>query len=119
MSFDGSSTKQAESGEGKNTNCLLNPVFITKDPFRGGDNKLVFCEVLNPDGMDGINITTISSINTSTSINKKPTHLSGFFNILLILIFLISFLVVSITFEVIVAFLNPGAETISNRWFRL
>ena len=49
-SFDGSSTGQAESGKGKNTDCLLNPVFITKDPFRGGYNKLVFCEVLNPDG---------------------------------------------------------------------
>jgi glutamine synthetase len=49
-SFDGSSTKQAEAGKGKNTDCLLNPVFITKDPFRGDQNKLVFCEVLNPDG---------------------------------------------------------------------
>ena len=41
-SFDGSSTKQAEAGKGKNTDCLLNPVFITKDPFRGDQNKLVF-----------------------------------------------------------------------------
>lgn len=49
-SFDGSSTLQAQSGKGKNTDCLLRPVFVTKDPFRGGDNKLVLCEVLNPDG---------------------------------------------------------------------
>ena len=48
-SFDGSSTKQAKSGKGKNTDCLLNPVFITDDPFRGSPHKLVFCEVLNPD----------------------------------------------------------------------
>jgi glutamine synthetase len=49
-SFDGSSTSQAKSGKGKNTDCLLKPVFVTYDPFRRGLNKLVFCEVLNPDG---------------------------------------------------------------------
>lgn len=49
-SFDGSSTLQAESGKGKNTDCLLKPVFVKTDPFRGGINKLVLCEVLNPDG---------------------------------------------------------------------
>lgn len=49
-SFDGSSTLQADAGRGKNTDCLLNPVFVTKDPFRGFPNKLVFCEVLSPDG---------------------------------------------------------------------
>lgn len=48
-SFDGSSTLQAESGRGKNTDCLLKPVFITKDPFRGDPHRLVFCEVLNSD----------------------------------------------------------------------
>lgn len=49
-SFDGSSTLQAQAGKGKNTDCLLRPVFVTYDPFRKGTNKLVFCEVLNPDG---------------------------------------------------------------------
>jgi glutamine synthetase len=49
-SFDGSSTLQADAGRGKNTDCLLKPVFITKDPFREFPNRLVFCEVLNPDG---------------------------------------------------------------------
>lgn len=49
-SFDGSSTNQAKSGKGENTDCLLKPVFITKDPLRGGPHKLVLCEVLNPDG---------------------------------------------------------------------
>jgi glutamine synthetase len=49
-SFDGSSTAQAQSGKGKNTDCLLKPVYVTYDPFRGGVNKLVLCEVLNPDG---------------------------------------------------------------------
>lgn len=49
-SFDGSSTNQAKAGKGENTDCLLKPVFSTKDPFRGGESQLVFCEVLNPDG---------------------------------------------------------------------
>lgn len=49
-SFDGSSTLQAQSGKGKNTDCLLKPVFVTTDPFRRGNNRLVLCEVLNPDG---------------------------------------------------------------------
>lgn len=49
-SFDGSSTLQASAGKGKNTDCLLKPVFITNDPLRGGSNKLVLCEALNPDG---------------------------------------------------------------------
>lgn len=49
-SFDGSSTLQAKSGKGKNTDCLLQPVFVTTDPFRKGYNKLVFCEVLSQEG---------------------------------------------------------------------
>ena len=52
-SFDGSSTSQAQSGKGKNTDCLLKPVFVTIDPFRAtpiSAHKLVLCEVLNPDG---------------------------------------------------------------------
>jgi len=49
-SFDGSSTKQAKAGKGENTDCILKPVYVTKDPFRGGRHLLVFCEVLNPDG---------------------------------------------------------------------
>lgn len=48
-SFDGSSTLQAQAGKGKNTDCLLKPVFVTADPFRGEGNRLVLCEVLNPD----------------------------------------------------------------------
>ena len=49
-SFDGSSTKQAKAGKGENTDCILKPVYVTKDPFRGFLNKIVLCEVLNPDG---------------------------------------------------------------------
>lgn len=47
-SFDGSSTWQAL---GRNSDCLLKPVFSTYDPLRGGeDHYLVLCEVLNADG---------------------------------------------------------------------
>lgn len=49
-SFDGSSTLQAKAGRGENTDCLLKPVFVVTDPFRGRPNRLVLCEVLNPDG---------------------------------------------------------------------
>lgn len=49
-SFDGSSTNQAQSGRGKNTDCLLKPVFVVSDPFRGNPHRLVLCDVLNPDG---------------------------------------------------------------------
>lgn len=46
-SFDGSSTNQAA---GHDSDCLLKPVNFLKDPIRGGDNYLVMCEVLSPDG---------------------------------------------------------------------
>jgi glutamine synthetase len=44
--FDGSSTNQAP---GKNSDCVLQPVFVCPDPIRGGDDVLVLCEVLLPD----------------------------------------------------------------------
>jgi glutamine synthetase len=46
-SFDGSSTEQAV---GDDSDCLLQPVSSYPDPIRGGDNVLVMCEVLQPDG---------------------------------------------------------------------
>ena len=46
-SFDGSSTGQAV---GDDSDCILVPVFSCPDPIRGGDNVLVICEVMNPDG---------------------------------------------------------------------
>ena len=46
-SFDGSSTNQAD---GSDSDCLLRPVFVCDDPIRGGDSKLVLCEVFNTDG---------------------------------------------------------------------
>jgi glutamine synthetase len=44
--FDGSSTNQAP---GKASDCVLQPAFTCPDPFRGGDNVLVLCEVLLTD----------------------------------------------------------------------
>jgi len=46
-SFDGSSTNQAE---GHASDCLLKPVFDCPDPVRGGNSRLVLCEVLFGDG---------------------------------------------------------------------
>lgn len=44
--FDGSSTNQAP---GDSSDCVLKPVMVTPDPTRGGDHKLVLCEVLGTD----------------------------------------------------------------------
>ncbi|MBW1596467.1 glutamine synthetase [Streptomyces sp. JJ38] len=44
--FDGSSTNQAE---GHASDCVLKPVASYPDPIRGGDDKLVLCEVFNID----------------------------------------------------------------------
>jgi len=43
--YDGSSTEQAP---GSDSEVILNPVAIFKDPFRGGDNILVMCETATP-----------------------------------------------------------------------
>ncbi|TDB78797.1 glutamine synthetase [Actinomadura sp. KC216] len=45
--FDGSSTNQAP---GDHSDCVLKPVFSCPDPIRGGDSKLVLCEVYLVDG---------------------------------------------------------------------
>ncbi len=45
--FDGSSTNQAE---GNDSDCMLKPVCKMPDPVRGGNDILVMCEVMNPDG---------------------------------------------------------------------
>ena len=42
--FDGSSTNQAK---GSNSDCVLSPVFMCKDPIRGRPHELALCEVLN------------------------------------------------------------------------
>ncbi|HZQ26392.1 MAG TPA: glutamine synthetase [Acidimicrobiales bacterium] len=44
--FDGSSTNQAP---GKESDCVLRPVYSCPDPIRGGDNVLVLAEVLLTD----------------------------------------------------------------------
>jgi glutamine synthetase len=44
--FDGSSTNQAP---GKNSDCVLRPVFSCPDPLRGDPHVLVMCEVLLTD----------------------------------------------------------------------
>ncbi len=46
-SFDGSSTAQAD---GSDSDCILIPVSVVRDPIRGGENYLVLCEVQDADG---------------------------------------------------------------------
>lgn len=45
--FDGSSTYQAS---GHDSDLILQPICIVKDPIVGVNNHLALCEVLNPDG---------------------------------------------------------------------
>lgn len=45
--YDGSSTNQAP---GHDSEVLLKPAAIFRDPFRGGDNILVMCSTYRPDG---------------------------------------------------------------------
>lgn len=44
--FDGSSNNQAG---GNSSDCVLRPVKVVPDPFRGGGDLLVLCEVLDTD----------------------------------------------------------------------
>jgi len=44
--YDGSSTNQST---GSNSDVYIKPVALFNDPFRGGDNKIAFCETLSPD----------------------------------------------------------------------
>lgn len=60
--FDGSSTEQAT---GANSDCVLNPVFVCPDPIRGGDNKLVLCEVLLTDGTPHSSNTRAACVETA------------------------------------------------------
>ena len=46
-SFDGSSTGQAD---GMDSDLILIPVRMVKDPLRRGDSRLVLCEVVSSDG---------------------------------------------------------------------
>lgn len=46
-SFDGSSTNQAY---GSDSDCVLKPVYVCKDPIRKKNSYLVLCEVMCPDG---------------------------------------------------------------------
>lgn len=46
--YDGSSTNQSS---GKDSEVLLKPVYIIKDPFRSQNDYLVLCEAFLPDGM--------------------------------------------------------------------
>ena len=45
--YDGSSTKQAE---GNDSEVIIRPVKMVKDPFRGKDHRLVLCDTYKPDG---------------------------------------------------------------------
>tara|TARA_B110001454_G_scaffold178624_1_gene171521 strand:- start:4530 stop:5540 length:1011 start_codon:yes stop_codon:yes gene_type:complete len=65
--FDGSSTNQAE---GNDSDCMLKPVCTVPDPIRGGEDILVMCEVMNPDG-------SVHSSNTRAHLRKITEKFSN------------------------------------------
>ncbi len=81
--FDGSSTQQAT---GDRSDCVLQPVFTCPDPIRGGDNKLVLCEVMlvsgapHPTNMRRANLDMArrySSYDTWFGIEQEYTFFEG------------------------------------------
>jgi len=68
--FDGSSTNQAP---GKNSDCVLRPVFTCPDPLRGGDNLLVMCEVLLTDMKPHPTNTRAACVATAEKYKKHDT----------------------------------------------
>src|SRR5271155_4013392 len=60
--FDGSSTNQAT---GSDSDCVLRPVFVAKDPLRGPSDKLVMCEVLNTDMTPHVSNTRAACVATA------------------------------------------------------
>ena len=72
--FDGSSTNQAV---GEDSDCMLKPVSCVQDPIRGGDDVLVMCEVLNPDG--SVHVT--NSRAHLRAVAKKYTDHDSWFGI--------------------------------------
>ena len=65
--FDGSSTKQSDTG---NSDLVLNPVHMVKAPSKLGVDYLVMCEVLNKDGSPHWS-------NTRKSLEEKYRELEG------------------------------------------
>lgn len=52
--FDGSSTEQAQ---GNDSDCLLKPVCLIKDPLRAHEGYIVLCEVMNAQGTPHVSNT--------------------------------------------------------------
>ena len=66
--FDGSSTKQAP---GHDSEVYLKPVCVFPDPFRRGNNVLVLCECILPDGKE-TPIATNTRCAAKINFVKKP-----------------------------------------------
>ncbi|MBI2633150.1 MAG: glutamine synthetase beta-grasp domain-containing protein [Parcubacteria group bacterium] len=73
--FDGSSTFQAETAP---SDCVLKPVFVVPDPFRGAPHILVLNEVFNIDGITPHRSNTRTLANT---VAKKYSSHNALFGI--------------------------------------
>jgi glutamine synthetase len=63
--FDGSSTGQAP---GEDSEVLLRPAKVFKDPFRGGQHVLVLCDCIKPDGTPIANNTREEAAHVMTAV---------------------------------------------------
>ncbi|MDX2379170.1 MAG: glutamine synthetase GlnII, partial [Acidimicrobiia bacterium] len=68
--FDGSSTNQAT---GDKSDCVLKPVASYPDPIRGGDDKLVMCEVMLVDGKPHPTNTRAAAARTAKKYKKHDS----------------------------------------------
>lgn len=70
--FDGSSTGQAP---GDDSEVILHPAAVFRDPFRGGDNILVLCDCYQPDGTP---ITNNTRVDCARVMNAAHAHVPWF-----------------------------------------
>ena len=70
-SFDGSSTAQAE---GWDSDCILTPVRVVKDPLRDGNHFIVLCEVSEADGSAHLSNTRayLRAVMEAGAATQKP-----------------------------------------------
>ncbi len=73
--FDGSSTYQAI---GEDSDLILKPVCLVRDPLKEGPNYLVLCEVLNPDGTPHETNTRAQLADLMSKVQKEHDPWIGF-----------------------------------------
>ncbi|XP_065186427.1 glutamine synthetase-like [Sycon ciliatum] len=69
--FDGSSTGQSE---GRNSDVYLRPAALFRDPFRGGNNKLLLCDTYNFDMTPNATNHRVACLDAMTKPKVRDAH---------------------------------------------